>query len=100
MAAAWLYESISAVGTHPNGDCVSVPTVRMSKATFQVYRDRADEWRWRLVHDNGNVIADGGQGYASKRSALNGIRSVQENAPGAPIEEHDIREIDDSSGSS
>ena len=76
VAAAGLDESISAVGTHLNGDRVSAPTVHMSKAPFQGYRARADKLRWRPVTDNGNVIADGSQGYASKRTALNGIRSV------------------------
>jgi len=58
----------------------------MSNATFQVYRDEVDEWRWRLVHDNGNVIADSGEGYASKQKAEQGLRSVQENAPDAEVE--------------
>lgn len=69
----------------------------MSHATFVCYVDRAGRWRWRLVHDNGNVIADGGQGYASKRGALDGIESVKANAPGAPIEEHRTRSWHDSS---
>jgi amphi-Trp domain-containing protein len=56
-----------------------------SRATFEVYRDRADEWRWRLVHDNGNLIADSGEGYARRATALNGLRSVQHNAPGAEV---------------
>ena len=56
-----------------------------SKATFELYADAADEWRWRLVHDNGNVIADGSQGYADKRDAENGIDSVKRNAPGAHV---------------
>ncbi|MFC7071328.1 HVO_2922 family protein [Halobaculum lipolyticum] len=56
-----------------------------SKATFEVYRDRVDEWRWRLVHDNGNVIADSGEGYASKQKAREGIRSVKSNAPEADV---------------
>jgi uncharacterized protein YegP (UPF0339 family) len=38
----------------------------MSKATFQIYEDRVGDWRTRLVHDNGNIIADGGEGYASR----------------------------------
>lgn len=66
-----------------------------SKATFELYEDHAGEWRWRLVHDNGNIIADGGQGYASKRRALDGIESVKNNAAEAPIEEHRIEELDD-----
>lgn len=60
-------------------------TASGSLARFEVFRDRADEWRWRLVHRNGNVIADGGEGYASKQNALKGLRSVRRNAPGAEI---------------
>ena len=58
-----------------------------SDATFELFTDRADEWRWRLLHDNGNIIADGGQGYASKRNAKGGLESVKSNAPGAAVEE-------------
>jgi amphi-Trp domain-containing protein len=58
---------------------------RESLARFEVYLDRAEEWRWRLVHHNGNVIADGGEGYTSKQSALKGLRSVMANAPGATV---------------
>ena len=56
-----------------------------SRATFELYVDSADQWRWRLVHDNGNIIADGGEGYADKRDARSGIESVQRNAPGAHV---------------
>lgn len=56
-------------------------------ATFQLYEDAAGEFRWRLVHENGNIIADSGQGYTSKQNAENGIESVKENAPSANIED-------------
>jgi len=56
-----------------------------SKATFDLYEDNAEEWRWRLVHDNGNIIADSSQGYASKQKAKQGLESVRENAPGADV---------------
>lgn len=59
----------------------------MAKATFQIYRDEADEWRWRLLHHNGNIIADSGQGYASRQNALRGIESVKGNAGDAAVEE-------------
>lgn len=55
-------------------------------ATFELYEDRRGEYRWRLVHANGNVIADSAEGYASKQKVRQGIRSVKENAPGAPVE--------------
>ncbi len=58
-----------------------------SKATFELYEDDAGEYRWRLVHDNGNVIADGGEGYASRQKARQGLESVQQNAGGASVEE-------------
>ena len=60
-----------------------------SDATFELFRDNADKYRWRLRHDNGNVIADGGQGYASKQKAKQGLESVKSNAPGAAVEEGD-----------
>ncbi|QLD90339.1 YegP family protein [Natronomonas salina] len=58
----------------------------MSKATFEVYEDRAGQWRWRLVHDNGNVIADSGEGYASRQKCEQGLQSVKQNAPEANVE--------------
>ncbi|MFC7201904.1 HVO_2922 family protein [Haloferax namakaokahaiae] len=59
----------------------------MSKARFEVYRDAASEYRWRLVHDNGNILADSGEGYASKQKAKQGIQSVKTNAPEALVVE-------------
>ncbi|MEZ3117741.1 HVO_2922 family protein [Halobaculum sp. MBLA0147] len=58
-------------------------------STFELYRDEADEWRWRLRHDNGNVIADSGQGYSDKSGATDGIESVRRDAADAEIEEVD-----------
>jgi amphi-Trp domain-containing protein len=57
-----------------------------SNATFELFEDKGGKWRWRLVHDNGNIIADGGQGYASKQKAKQGLRSVKNNVRGAPVE--------------
>jgi len=54
--------------------------------TFEVYRDSADEWRWRLVATNGNIIADSGEGYSSKQGAERGIESVRRNAADADVE--------------
>ena len=57
-----------------------------SKATFELFQDAAERWRWRLRHDNSNIIADSGGGYAAKQGARNGLQSVKTNAPGAEIE--------------
>jgi len=56
-------------------------------ATFELYLDRAGEFRWRLVHQNGQIIADSGEGHTTKANAINGINSVKENAPTASIED-------------
>jgi len=59
----------------------------VSQATFELYEDEEGKYRWRLVHDNGNIIADSGEGYTDRRDAENGIESVKRNAPGAEVVE-------------
>jgi uncharacterized protein YegP (UPF0339 family) len=58
-----------------------------SAATFEVYKDKAGEFRWRLKSSNGQNIAASGEGYSEKRSCLAGIESVKRSAPTAKIEE-------------
>lgn len=52
---------------------------------FEVYADKAGEFRFRLTATNGQIIAVS-EGYKAKASCLNGIESVKKNAPDAPIE--------------
>ena len=52
---------------------------------FEVYTDKAGEFRFRLKAKNGQIIATS-EGYKKKASCLNGIESVKKNAPGSPIE--------------
>ena len=56
-------------------------------AKFEIYKDKSGDFRWRLVHTNGQVIANSGEGYTSKVNTTNGIKSVKENASAAPIED-------------
>jgi uncharacterized protein YegP (UPF0339 family) len=77
-------EIAEALPDDPMGD--EQPTFEDSKARFQLFRDRAGDWRWRLRHDNGNIIADSGEGYSSKQKAEQGLQSVKANAPGAAVE--------------
>jgi len=58
----------------------------MSKATFELYADTAGQWRWRLVHDNGNILADSGEGYSSKQKCRQGLESLKRNAAEANVE--------------
>ncbi len=53
---------------------------------FEVYSDKAGEYRFRLTATNGQIIATG-EGYKAKAGCLNGIESVKKNAPNADVEE-------------
>lgn len=52
---------------------------------FEMYTDKAGEFRFRLKARNGEVIA-ASEGYKAKASCLNGIDSVRRNAPDATVE--------------
>ena len=51
---------------------------------FEMYTDKAGEFRFRLKAVNGQIIATS-EGYKAKASCLNGIESVKKNAPEAEI---------------
>jgi len=53
---------------------------------FEIYKDKAGEFRFRLKAKNGQIIAVS-EGYKTKKSCLNGIASVQKNGPEAKVEE-------------
>lgn len=52
---------------------------------FEMYVDKAGEYRFRLTATNGQTIATG-EGYKAKSGCVNGIESVKKNAPDAAIE--------------
>ena len=51
---------------------------------FEVYQDKAGEYRFRLKARNGEIIL-ASEGYKEKKSCLSGIESVKKNAPDAEI---------------
>ena len=53
---------------------------------FEMYKDKAGEFRFRLKARNGEIIAVS-EGYTAKASCENGIASVRKNAPEAEIVE-------------
>jgi len=53
-------------------------------AKFEVYKDKANQFRFRLKAANGEVIAVG-ESYPDKKTCLKGIASIQKNAPVAKI---------------
>lgn len=52
-------------------------------AKLENYKDDIGESRWRLIHTNGQVIAN----YKANTNAMSGINSVKENAPDAAADD-------------
>lgn len=53
---------------------------------FELYKDAAGKFRFRLKASNGQIIATG-EAYESRASALKGIESVRSNASGAVLDD-------------
>jgi uncharacterized protein YegP (UPF0339 family) len=55
-------------------------------AHFEIYRDHAGEWRFRLRADNGEIVATS-EGYTSIDSAFEGIDVVRRLAQTATVDD-------------
>ncbi len=53
---------------------------------FVLKKGSSGKYHFNLLAGNGQVIASS-ESYERKQSALNGIKSVQENAPGAELDD-------------
>ena len=51
---------------------------------FEIFKDTAREFRFRLVAKNGRIIAQS-EGYKTRAGVRGGIKSVQNNAPYAVV---------------
>lgn len=57
---------------------------QVTNPKFEVYKDKAGEFRFRLKARNGEIIVTG-EGYKSKDGCLKGIESIRKNAPEADL---------------
>ena len=64
------------------GACASATAAppEAGKLKFEVFKDKAGEFRWRLKAANGQTLATGGQGYKEKADAKRGVELVQKAA--------------------
>lgn len=62
---------------------------KLKHPKFEVYVDKAGEFRFRLKAANGRIVAIG-EGYKAKANCLHGIESIKKNAPEAAV----VREKD------
>ena len=81
------------IATLDEGLAGSDSTDEATQPRFELYRDKAGEWRWRFIHDDSEIMADSGEGYTRKAGAQNGLDSVRRNLPSAlistPIQQSD-----------
>ncbi|MFA5069953.1 MAG: DUF1508 domain-containing protein [Patescibacteria group bacterium] len=54
---------------------------------FEIYRDNANEYRWRLVAANNEFVA-WSEGYSSKQNAIDSVQWIKRWAASVPI--HDL----------
>ena len=64
---------------------------------FEVYKDKAGEFRFRLKAANGEIILTG-ESYKAKAGCLKGIESIRKNAAESPVVEESLKELKASKG--
>ena len=52
--------------------------------TFEIYKDKKGEFRFRLKSSNGQIVASG-ESYPTKGAATKGTEAVQRAAAGAKV---------------
>ena len=50
----------------------------MAKTRFEVYKDKTGTYRWKLLSQNGEAVANGGEAYASKNGAMNAVKKLKD----------------------
>ncbi len=58
----------------------------MAKARFEIYKDNAGNYRFRLVAPNNEIVAVS-EGYETKAGCINGVNAVKKYASEAEIVE-------------
>jgi uncharacterized protein len=54
-------------------------------ARFEVFQDRREQWRWRLVANNNRKIATSGEAFSTRYDATRAAETVKKLAPGATM---------------
>ena len=68
-------------------DLTADPVATAVNPKFEMFTDKAGEFRFRLKAKNGEVIATS-EGYKAKASCMNGIESVKKNSIDAKVEKN------------
>ena len=94
IAASEIYNTLAACQNGAESVAKNAPVANVQDLTvnqegvthpkFELYQDKAGEFRFRLKATNGQIIAVS-EGYTTKAACENGIESVRKNAADAPI---------------
>lgn len=99
IAVSQTYDSLDSCKNGVNSVAVNAPIANLEDQTvegfeteknpkFEIYTDKAGEFRFRLKAKNGQIIATG-EGYKAKAGCKNGIESIRKNAVDAQIVEEE-----------
>jgi uncharacterized protein YegP (UPF0339 family) len=58
----------------------SLHAARAGKLKFEMYKDNAMEFRWRLKDADGTTLATSGQGYKAKADCKKGVERIMKDA--------------------
>jgi uncharacterized protein YegP (UPF0339 family) len=59
----------------------------LGKYKFEVYQDKAKEYRWRLKASNGQIVAASSDGYKAKSDCQNAIESIKKGVADARVDD-------------
>lgn len=79
-------ESVAKCAATANFADLTAGEQEVTHPKFELYQDKAGQFRFRLKARNGEIIATS-EAYTTKAACENGIDSVRNNAPEAPIEQ-------------
>lgn len=54
----------------------------------EIYQDESSESRWHLRADNGEILADSGEGYTDKDDLEDAIELLRTQAASAEVDDH------------
>ncbi len=97
VATSQTYKSLDSCKAGANSVITNAPAAALEDQTvegfetqkhpkFEVYADKAGEFRFRLKAKNGEIIATG-EGYTTKKACEAGVESVRKNSVDAQIVE-------------
>jgi len=54
--------------------------------TFEIYSDRSNQFRWRLIASNNRIVADSAEAYHNRADCESMVEWIKKNAPTAQVQ--------------